>query len=512
MRRLLLVFLAVVPVWAVERFGIFETFFEASGEPLGQERLVEFRCGSAVERVPAFWDGGTTWKVRYMALAAGTCRWSALEGLPKKSGRFRVEVSKSTTNPLLARGPIRVAKNGRHFEHADGSPYFFLADTAWNAALWSTNEEWADYLADRAAKHFTAVQFVMTQWRAGRQDERGQTAFAVRDGVLTVNPAFFARLDRKFASLNQKGMVAAGVVLWALTSKDNESPGVALSVEHASQLARYMVARYQAHHTTWFLGGDGDYSGQNVARWQAIGRAVFPAGRRRGPVTLHPRGMRDPWKDYTGEAWVDYMVYQTGHGGDARKWKWNATAGPAEGWKLTPPRPVLDAEPNYEGHMSYNGKKIDDYAVRRASWYSVLNAPPAGITYGAHGIWFWSRKAEPPLDHARSGPAMPWRECLDYPGAKHMQVLIETMRSLRWWTLRPDRSLLASDTHREDYSDYVMPARSEDGSFALVYLPDGVSPSVVKTGGWARQTFVDPRSGVRTATRGAGDALLLLEK
>ena len=28
----------------------------------------------------------------------------------------------------------------------------------------------------------------------------------------------------------------------------------------------------------------------------------------------------------------------------------------------------------------------------------LLGAPPAGVTYGAHGIWFWSRKAEVPLE------------------------------------------------------------------------------------------------------------------
>jgi hypothetical protein len=512
--RPLLVLLSI-PLLAANRYEVFEAVIDRvtdAADPLARERLVEFRCGDVTERVPAFWDGGSRWRVRYMPVTTDACSWSTLEGLPKKKGRFQVSPSKAAGNVLFAHGPIRVSRNGRHFEHADGTPWFFLADTGWNAALGSTDSEWKEYIEDRAAKHFTAIQFVMTQWRAGRQDETGQTAFEVRDGKVTVNPAFFARMDRKFSTLNERGLVAAGVLLWALTSKDNESPGVALSVEHATQLARYMVARYQAHHVTWFLGGDGDYSGPNVERWKAIGSGVFPPGRRRGPVTLHPRGMRDPWADYVNETWVDYYVYQTGHGGDARKWKWNATEGPATGWKRNPPRPVLDAEPNYEAHRSYQGKTIDDYDVRRAAWYSVLNAPPAGITYGAHGIWYWSRKPEPPLDHERTGVAMPWRDCLGYPGARNMTVLIDTLAGLRWWTLRPDRSLLATDTHREDYSDYAMPARAEDGSFALIYLPAGASGSVVKTEGWRRSTWIDPRSGARSVARVSGDALLLLQR
>ncbi|MCI0432686.1 MAG: hypothetical protein L0271_03410, partial [Gemmatimonadetes bacterium] len=35
-------------------------------------------------------------------------------------------------NPDL-RGSIRVARSGWHFEYADGTPFFLLADTAWAA-------------------------------------------------------------------------------------------------------------------------------------------------------------------------------------------------------------------------------------------------------------------------------------------------------------------------------------------------------------------------------------------
>jgi len=47
-----------------------------------------------------------------------------------------------------------VAKGGRHLEHADGTPFFWLADTAWNGALLSTAGDWKRYLDDRATKHF----------------------------------------------------------------------------------------------------------------------------------------------------------------------------------------------------------------------------------------------------------------------------------------------------------------------------------------------------------------------
>jgi hypothetical protein len=395
-----------------------------------------------------------------------------------------------------------------------GKPWFFLSDTAWNGALLSTNEEWRDYVADRKAKRFTAVQFVMTQWRAGRQDETGAVAFSGANPVR-VNPAFFARMDRKFDVLNDAGLVAVPVMLWALTSKDNESPGVALSSEDAIRLARYMADRYHAHAAIWMLGGDGDYSGENVARWKAIGSGVFGKGPNRQPVGMHPRGMRAPWEPYKDEPWLDVLFYQSGHGGSAAKWKWNATAGPAVDWRLTPRRPVIDAEPNYEAHLGYDGKKIDDYDVRRAAYYSLLAGPPAGVSYGAHGIWFWSRKAEVPLDHPKTGVAEPWRVCLNYEGAEHMKVLRNLFDTFDWWRLRPDRSILAEDKFDEEsFRDYSMAAVSDRRDFALLYLPVpgrvAVNASALK-GSRSEARWLNPRTGeqTRAGTFAAGAAFSL---
>jgi hypothetical protein len=526
---------AVAPA-DVFRYGRFEQTFTSSKDyanPLSDvEVKVEFRGpGGARDEVLAFWDGGRTWKVRFSPERTGQWRYRVTSsdtsdsGLQGKSGIFRV-TRYSGTNELYRSGAPRVSANRRYLVHADGEPWFWLACTGWNSALLSTREEWQRYLADRVSKKFTAIQFVMeAPWRAGRADERGDVAFT---GVekIAVHPEFFQRMDEKMDQLNDHGLVGAAVLLWALTSKDRESPGEVLPPDQAILLARYMVSRYGAHDVIWILGGDGDYRGEKAGRWKTIGRAVFPPGRSHRPVTLHPRGMQDPWTEFKDEAWVDLFIYQSGHGNNAKKWQWNATQGPAAGWKIEPPRPVIDSEPNYEGHIDYHTKKpITDAQVRRAAYYSLLSGPPAGITYGAHGIWSWNRKPETPLDHPRSGVAPPWWECLDYPGARQMKVLKEFFDSVEWWKLRPDRSLLREDSVNEEFTNYIMPARSEDGRFAVIYLP---ANPVVKldlskfqktvTGAW-----VDPRTGARSPagntkplantewkTPGPGDWLLLL--
>ena len=495
----------------VHRHGRLERAFETTedyGNPLTDvEVVVEFiGPGGAYQEALAFWDGGRTWRVRFSPELTGPwsfrtrCSNRSDRGLHRQGGAFRVK-EYDGDNPLYLHGGPRLAENRRHLAHADGLPWFWLSDTAWNGALLSTDEEWERYVGTRAAGKFSAVQFVMTQWRAGRADEDGRVAFTGTDSIA-VNPEFFQRMDKKFDGLNDAGLVAAPVLLWALTSRDNESPGESLNGPQAALLASYMVARYGAYHVIWILGGDGDYGGGNAPRWREIGRSVFPPSRPRRPVTLHPRGMQDPWAAFAGERWVDLFLYQTGHGNNAKKWRWNATSGPADGWKLSPPRPVIDAEPNYEGHLDYHKREvITEIAVRRAAYYSLLSALPAGVSYGAHGVWSWSRTLAPPLDHERTGVAEPWQECLEYPGGQQMKVLREFFDSIEWWKLRPDRSLLAQDTDDPEFLRYAMPARAEDGTFAVIYLPDNPSGKL-DLSAFQRAvsgTWVDPRTGKRTS-------------
>jgi hypothetical protein len=85
-------------------------------------------------------------------------------------------------------GPVRLSENRRYLAHADGTPFFWLADTCWNGPLRSTDEEWEQYLSVRAAQKFTAVQWVATQWIAAPQgDIEGQRAFEGIPGLKLIH-------------------------------------------------------------------------------------------------------------------------------------------------------------------------------------------------------------------------------------------------------------------------------------------------------------------------------------
>jgi hypothetical protein len=519
----------------VPQYGRFAQGVQVSrnyADPLRDvQAQVEFRPPKGEpQRVFAYWSGGRMWTVNFSPEMRGRWqyRWISNDAeLNRQQGEFTVIANPGKTL-LDVHGLPKVSANRRHFVHSDGTPWFWLADTAWNAPLLADQFEWDEYLQARAAQRFTAVQFVMTQWRAGRADEKGRIAFRVENGRLQIDPEFFQRMDHYFLVMRNRGIVPVPVILWALTSNDKESPGESLTNEQAIELGRYITARYAAYGSLWFLGGDGDYRAANAEKWKQIGRGVFPEGIVRRPVSLHPRGMQNPWPELKDEPWLDYLVFQSGHGDSIAKWRWQVEKGLGEGARLTPAHPVLDGEPDYEGHIAYNSRQvIGDAVVRRAVYSSLFAAPPAGTTYGAHGVWFWARQPVIPLDHASTGVARPWRECLLYPGAGQMKVLRDLFDKFPWWTMAPDKAITAAQQVNAAYTNPMQALRSSDGRTAVVYLPDNPAAQLDLSGfpSALKATWLDPRTGASAAgvtltpgasvnvkAPGPGDWLLLLQR
>jgi len=359
-------------------------------------------------------------------------------GLDGQTGRFQCRRGKATTR-FLKHGSIRVSANGQYLEHADGTPFFWLVDTAWNGALLSAKEDWDTYLENRAAKKFAGVQFVTTQWRTAYTNAEGLVAYTGFDKIR-INPAFYRRMDERVDAVNEKDLLAVPVLLWTLGS-EKHVPGK-LPEDQAIRLARYMVARYQANHVVWFLPGDGNYFGGNAERWKRIGRAVF---NREGhaPVTLHPQGMQWPWDAFLDEKWVSIFGYQSGHGDDANTLRWIHSGPPSRKWRQKQARPVINLEPPYENHVAYQSRqRHTDYTVRRAIYWSLLNAPTAGSSYGAHGVWSWETSPREPQEHRGTGVAQPWHKAIEFPGSHQMKHMAELFTSIRWWELRPDNSFI----------------------------------------------------------------------
>lgn len=454
---------------AVELHCVYETAFvsiHAYPNPSADvETTAAFTAPSGkTVRVPAFWDGDDVWRVRFSPCEIGKWTWRSScsdksnSGLDGRQGSFEC-VPYRGGNKLLQRGPLRLSENRRYFVHADGTPFFWLADTAWNGVLKARPEDWNTYLKTRRSQGFTAVQSVATQWRA-YQDE---AAYTGRNDIR-INPGFFKRLDPMVKAINDHGLVAAPVMLWAVTGND---PGHELSEQDAIRLARYMAARWGAWNVFWILAGDGEYLGRKSERWLRIGRAVFGDNPGR-PATLHPTGRQWIAEEFGNEPWYSMIGYQSTH--SEQTVPWLVQGPPAKDWDRTPALPVVNLEPNYEGILSSQTKKpFDALAVRRALYRSLLVSPTAGVTYGHHGVWSWAEKPEVPLNHPNSGVALPWRQALQSEGSKSVKRLAGLFASVKWWTLAPDPALVANQP--DDPFSFVPAARDGGGTLALIYLP-----------------------------------------
>jgi hypothetical protein len=63
---------------------------------------------------------------------------------------------------------LQVSPNGRFLQYADGTPFFYLADTAWMLTNKLTEEEARRLFADRSAKGFTVIPTFWCTCQSGR--------------------------------------------------------------------------------------------------------------------------------------------------------------------------------------------------------------------------------------------------------------------------------------------------------------------------------------------------------
>ncbi len=496
------------PLYAVARFNV--RFQSPTGK---------------IKTVNGFWDGEKTWRVRFVPDEAG--KWSFTSfcsdtlntGLHAVKGTFEC-VTSQNQHAIYTKGSIIHPKGSYYLTHADGTPFFYTACTAWNGTLKSTEKEWEMYLQDRVKNHYNVIQFTTTQWRGADKNSEGNVAFE-GSGRIKVNPAFFQHLDKKIDEINRHGLIAAPVLLWALpVSTGRElSPGYYLPESEAILLANYMVARYGGHQVIWILGGDGKYIGEYEQRWKTIGRTVF-GGEHPGTVALHSQGGSWIGKEYANEEWLDILGYQTGHNNSDRTINW-ITKGPvANEWSKLPPKVLINMEPCYEDI----NPSITAGEVRNASYWSIFSTPVAGITYGANGIWPWIRPGEKIVNHATPSNLRTWDESIKFPGSVQIGQLSHFMNQYNWWQLKPAPELVVNQS--TPANGYISVVRSDDRQTIMAYVPTQTTVQLYNTlnisyqGQWydtVTNQFADAKllnkpGIIETASPKNGDMVLILKK
>lgn len=459
--------------------------------------------------VEGFWNGENTWLARFMPDELGVWRYrcgcSNKEdvGLNSVEGSFEC-IAYEGDNQLYIHGPLRLSPNRRYLVYSDGTPFFWLADTAWNLLLRGEVEEIKEYLEFRRTQGYNVIQFVIINWGAAPTDNFGDRAYYGCDKVDVLNVSFFKRIDEKFALLNKYGFVAAPVLFWVSLEENLRgrylNPGAILREEEAILLGRYILARYGAHIAVWILNGDGIYTELKANRWRRIGRGIFlnPPTGRKILATMHPRGGTWPLPDFRCEEWYDIVGYQSSHHNERERLRWICQGPPATDWRLDPPRPFINMEPNYEDWIDHVLKvRITRYMVRRAAYWSLLTSPPAGITYGTGGIIVWAQRRIVLESEGVTQQFLTWRESLKLQGGYDMAVLRKIFESIPWWDLVPAQELLVEQPGLDDEEAFIAIAKTSDSKYMVIYNPKEQEVKLnlknVKTP--CKFSWIDPTTG-----------------
>jgi len=445
--------------------------------------------------VDGFWDGGRTWRVRFAPDLPGrwrfktSCLDAANDGLRNQTGEFLCSAPIGSTR-FHKHGPVRVSRDHRHLEHADGTPFFWLADTVWEGARAAELKDWEFYAGTRASQRFTVAQWAV----APGEDVKKQSAYSGFPEHIAINLDFFKRLDARLEVLSQAGILSAIAPLAELRPQENVVP--ALPDDQAELLVRYVVARWGADPVAWLLAFEGDSTGKNVGRWKRIGQAVFGA-RAHAPVVLYPGETQWVFVEFRDQPWVDVFGYQTVTDvtEDAVKW---AVAGPfAAEWTKEPTRPLITFAPCESGVARQSGKRSTADDVRHAVYWGLLMAPPAGVSYSGQGVVDWDLSFGPGAEGTKATDLPMWRKSLFMPAAKQMSALAKLVNSVDFWKLRPQPKVVALQPGNASPRKFIASASADPNTLSLVYVPENRSADVLLTAlpqspsvGW-----LNPRTG-----------------
>ncbi|HLH02958.1 MAG TPA: DUF4038 domain-containing protein [Bryobacteraceae bacterium] len=392
----------------------------------------------------------------------------------------------------LSRGPLRISDNGRFLVHADGAPFFWLGDTAWELIHRLKREEIDFYLENRAAKRFTVIQAVLLAEFGGLEIPNAYGRWPLIDfDPRRIDEGYFQLVDWTVARAAEKGLYLGLLPTWGnkvvAAPWEKAPPRIIFNEENARAYGFLLGERYrQAQNIVWILGGDRSPCGVE-AIWRAMAQGLRAGDRGAHLITFHPPGVGSS-SQLHNEPWLDFNMIQSGH--HSRDFPNYLNVGRDYG--LKPSKPVLDGEPRYEDHpVDWKPDEkgyFDDYDVRQAAYWALL-AGACGHTYGCHAVWQMLTHQREAIGFAHGD----WRSALDLPGAEQMRYVRELFSNLDFLSLRPADSLVVDNS--QDGWQHAGVAGAE--GIIVAYLPGGGTIRLRKSGlpEIASSRWFDPRTG-----------------
>lgn len=381
-----------------------------------------------------------------------------------------------TPPPSVVKGKIMVSENKRFLQHEDGSPFFYLGDTAWEFFHRLNYKEAEQYLENRRQRGFNVIQAVLLAELDGLNTPNVYGDKPLIDNDPTrPNEKYFAYADSLIRLAAAKGMYIGLLPNWG--DKWNKKWGVGPEIftpQNAEVYGKYLGERYKDFpNIIWIVGGDRPLEKEEHGQ---IVRAMA-RGIRRGDggahlITFHPMGGEGSSRYFHNDDWLDFNMRQNGH-----NTRFNGVyANTFADYERTPVKPVIDGEPIYEDHPIEF--RADDFGhstsadVRRPLYWNLFSGA-CGHTYGHHSVWQMWEPGREPINR----PLMPWYEAINQPGAEQMQYGRWLMESRPYFSRIPDHTVIVphnipSSVPGNGLYRFVA-TRDREGTYAMVYAPVG---------------------------------------
>jgi hypothetical protein len=269
--------------------------------------------------VTGFYDGGDTWRIRFMPQQQGHWKFTTISNDPQlnnQSGSFE------TTAPSHQNhGPVHVEKT-YHFSYADGKPYFLLGTTLYN---WLNRDEaLQDQTLRTLSKNpFNKVRFgLFPKWYEFNRVEPTTYPYLetspLKFDLDRFEPKFFHNVERRIADLERLG-IEADIILF----HPYDHLGFAtMDAEHDDDYIRYVVARLSAFRNVWWtMANEYDLfdpsmmAGQKIKDWDRMFQVLASSD-----PYAHLRGIHNiiTWYDHS-KPYITHAIIQDGTGYPARR-------------------------------------------------------------------------------------------------------------------------------------------------------------------------------------------------